>query len=181
MLAAGALGRDGLRALLLPHTLALSEAELAAIRAFAQAGGTVIADVPPGAYDGHSRRRVAPPDGIAALIPDLSPATLGPALAAAGVVPRFTLARPDGMPVVDATVRVRRDGERLILAVQRDPPPAGGGADAPPDPPAPVVLRLDRPLWLHDLRGADPARLTDRLTLDLDAAEPALFAAAGHP
>ena len=57
LLAGGALRRDGVRALILPHALALSDAEVAAVRAFAAGGGMVLADIPPGGYDGHSRRR----------------------------------------------------------------------------------------------------------------------------
>jgi len=55
MLKAGALTTDEFRVLLLPMTQALSVEEAAAIRKFAEAGGTVIADVRPGIYDGHCK------------------------------------------------------------------------------------------------------------------------------
>lgn len=45
------------RVLILPRTLALSEAEAEAIRAFCAAGGTVVADYLPGVFDEHGRGR----------------------------------------------------------------------------------------------------------------------------
>lgn len=46
--------------LILPHTIALSDLEARGINAFAAKGGHVIADAPPGQFDGHGRRRAAP-------------------------------------------------------------------------------------------------------------------------
>ncbi|HOX05408.1 MAG TPA: beta-galactosidase [Planctomycetota bacterium] len=54
-LAAGALQKDGFKVLVLPHALAMSPAECAAVRAFAEAGGTVIADALPAVMDEHCR------------------------------------------------------------------------------------------------------------------------------
>jgi hypothetical protein len=151
----------------LPHTLALSGAELAAIRGFIAAGKTVFADIPPGGYDGHGRRRAAPPlDGVT-LLPDFSRAVLGPALAKAGVAPAFTLAHPDGSPVEDVTVRVLRHGRTTILGVQRDFSDAAA-AEA-------VVLALDRPRRVRDLL-AGTTHTAARLTLSLDPVTPALLA-----
>ena len=87
LLAGGALRRDGVRALIMPHALALSDAEVAAVRAFAAAGGMVLADIPPGAYDGHSRRRRALPLDQVTLLPGLPRAALAARLAAAGEPP----------------------------------------------------------------------------------------------
>lgn len=56
-MAGGALKRDGYRVLILPYSLAIGDDEVAAIRQFTREGGTVIADVEPGLYDGHGRRR----------------------------------------------------------------------------------------------------------------------------
>jgi hypothetical protein len=47
-LSAGELTRDGTRVLVLPHSIALSNEEVAAVRGFAEAGGLILADVPPG-------------------------------------------------------------------------------------------------------------------------------------
>lgn len=54
--AAGKLNNDDFRVLLLPGALALSEAEIDAIRSFAVGGGTVIADLRPGVTDEHGKR-----------------------------------------------------------------------------------------------------------------------------
>jgi hypothetical protein len=53
----GALVREGYKVLLLNRALCLSDAELAAIRAFAAAGGAVIADHLCGSYDEHGKAR----------------------------------------------------------------------------------------------------------------------------
>jgi len=49
----------GIKVLILPHTLCLSDAEARRIRAFCEAGGTVIADYLPGVWDQHGRGRAA--------------------------------------------------------------------------------------------------------------------------
>lgn len=55
MLRRGALNPKEFKVLLLPLAQALAPEEAAAIRAFVQAGGQVIADVRPGLYDGHCK------------------------------------------------------------------------------------------------------------------------------
>ena len=55
MLTDGALDTGEFKALLLPMTQALAPEETAAIRRFVESGGTVIADVRPGIYDGHCK------------------------------------------------------------------------------------------------------------------------------
>jgi len=55
MLKRGALDPAEFKVLLLPATQAIGPDEAAAIRRFAQAGGTVIADVRPGIYDDHCK------------------------------------------------------------------------------------------------------------------------------
>jgi hypothetical protein len=57
---AGDLRSRGFRALILPHAIALAPVDARAIREFAAAGGTVIADVQPGVFDAHSRRLPQP-------------------------------------------------------------------------------------------------------------------------
>jgi hypothetical protein len=56
-LLAGALQKEGCKVLLLNRALCLSDAEVAAIRAFAAAGGAVIADHLCGIYDEHGKAR----------------------------------------------------------------------------------------------------------------------------
>ncbi|MBD3291779.1 MAG: hypothetical protein GF393_02580, partial [Armatimonadia bacterium] len=55
MLADGALTTDEFSVLLLPMTQALSPEQASMIREFAEAGGTVIADVRPAVFDGHCK------------------------------------------------------------------------------------------------------------------------------
>jgi Beta-galactosidase len=172
MLAGGAL-RDGIRALILPHALALSDDEVVAIHAFAAAGGTVLADIPPGQFDGHSRRRTALPLNDATLLPGtllpgLPRAALAARLAAAGVVADFALTRPDGTPARDATTRVLHEAGATILAVLRD-----DGATEP------VVLTLPQPRWVRDLRHATATQLTTRL--QLPPATPTLLSLSATP
>ena len=52
---AGELTTDEFRVLLLPISAAISPEEAEAVRAFVAAGGTVIADVRPGVFDGHCK------------------------------------------------------------------------------------------------------------------------------
>lgn len=52
--------RSGIRVLVLPRILALSDREAQAIRQFVTRGGTVVADGIPGLFDRHSRRRTSP-------------------------------------------------------------------------------------------------------------------------
>ncbi len=56
-IAEGELIKRGYRVLILPRSSALSAAEAREIRAFAEQGGTVIADGTPGTFDEHSRKR----------------------------------------------------------------------------------------------------------------------------
>jgi len=53
----GTFAKRGYKALILPESLAIGDAEAAKIKAFAQAGGTVVADFLPGAFDHHGKRR----------------------------------------------------------------------------------------------------------------------------
>lgn len=56
----GALRREGYRALLLPQSVAMSEAECRAVEVFAREGGTVLADALPAIMDEHGKRRERP-------------------------------------------------------------------------------------------------------------------------
>jgi hypothetical protein len=149
-----------LHALLLPHAIALSDAEVAAIRAFAARGGLVLADVEPGTFDQHSRRRSAPPlanvwaHGIDAP-PDSTP---------------LRLRHADGSPVTDVEVRRFDAGEARIVAVQRDWPGA----------PESIVVTLGGRQFVRDLRGGEWTS-TDTVTIALDAITPTLLAVSAKP
>ena len=56
----GELEDGGYRLVILPHAIALSRGEIAAIRRFAKRGGAVVADIQPAVFDEHSRRRAQP-------------------------------------------------------------------------------------------------------------------------
>jgi hypothetical protein len=53
----GTLEKRGYRALILPQSMAIGDAEAGKIKAFARAGGTVVADFLPGVFDDHGKRR----------------------------------------------------------------------------------------------------------------------------
>jgi hypothetical protein len=166
-LAAGALARDGDRLLVLPGAIALSDAELDAIRAFAAAGGAVVADRAPGAFDQHSRRRAATPaiawrDGP---LIDLA--------RRAGIAPRVAVTRADGSPTTDVELYRFRNGDVEILALLRDQ------ADSPA--PETVTVRLPNPVEMVDLRAGVGLGRRDRLTVVLDGVDPAILALSDHP
>jgi hypothetical protein len=168
----GELGSGGLRTLLLPYAIALSDAEVSAIRDFIGHGGTVAADVEPGTFDQHGRQRASPPladlhdRGIGAL-PQSAPA-MARVLQHAAVTPLFRLTHGDGSPVEDVDARVFDDGAATIVALQRDLPGAG--------PPAPetIQLTLAAPAFVHEMRGEGWTSV-DRLSITLDGITPTLL------
>lgn len=54
-------GQPPFKALIMPHILAMSDSEVAAVKAFIRRGGKVVCDVLPGEYDELGVRRSAPP------------------------------------------------------------------------------------------------------------------------
>ena len=178
-LAAGALRDAGLRVLMLPHAIALSQAELAEIRAFAARGGTVLADTEPGMFDGHGRRRAELPlAGVAAMPqavrPDgdgAGPAGLLAALQAAGVTPPVQVLGPDGAPADGVDVRIWGDGGVSILSLQAARP-----WGAPPR----VTMRLPAPAAVHDMREGQTAT-TAVLAVALDGIEPRVLSLSPAP
>ncbi len=178
MLEAGALAQDGIRVLILPHAIALSDAEIAAIKQFAAAGGTVLADTEPGLFDGHSRHREAPPLKGVAQIPEALLRTGAPPdadgldaeaalLAAAGVVPRAALRTANGRRAPGLEARWLTDGQRELLSIQPLAPYAA---------PAEIGVDFGRPTTTSDLRRDSPAQTGSSVALALDAAEPTILA-----
>ncbi len=174
MLARGAL--DGVRVLILPHAIALSDAEVEAIRAFRAGGGAVFADTEPGAYDGHGRRRdrlplpdVPCPAALRATgeetDPDLLDA-LASLLREAGAAPRVTMVGPDGRLATGVEARWLQAGGSLILSLQ---------AGRPWGAPGRVGLRLGRRVMAEDLRRAGRRRVSDRIEVALDGVEPTIL------
>jgi hypothetical protein len=167
---------QSLHALLLPHAVALSDAEEAAIRTFATRGGLVLADVEPGTFDEHSRRRTAPPladlrtHGIEAL-PDRSSGMQG-LLERARVAPVARIQHADGTPVTDVDVRTFDDGPMQILALQRDWTGAQPASET-------IVLTLGQKRFVRNLRdGAEV--FADTLTVTLEAVAPTLLVLASE-
>jgi Beta-galactosidase len=150
-----AAGLTSVKTLILPHSIALSDAEIGSINAFAARGGLVIAETPPGAFDGHGRRRPPPP--IAATI--VPPAELEHALA-------LTPAFPVEAPGDDVDTYLFRSRGQLLLALQRRA--LGETAET-------VTVTLHgRPA--RDLAsGRDYGHMT-RLTLTLDPITPVFLA-----
>ena len=141
----------GLRLLVLPHAIALGDAEVAAIRTFAAGGGIVVSDTDEaGAFDAHGRPRPVPPLAGLPLHPLPSPesgasAGFAPLLATAGTLPPFQV---DGPPGLEA--RLYRNGAVTLLALHSAKLPESGAA------PWPVTIRLPAPAELRQLETATP-------------------------
>jgi hypothetical protein len=142
--------RDGrFRALVLPQTIALSAAVAAEIRAFAAAGGLVVADARPGMFDGHGRRleRSALAGASIRHMPTFRPAALAAALRGAGVAAGFALEQPDGSIAENLETRVFCDGDITLIGLL---PQADDGPDTE------LVLVLPRPAKVEDLHHPAP-------------------------
>jgi hypothetical protein len=182
-LSSGELTRNGTRLVVLPHSIALSNEEIAALRGFAEAGGLIVADVPPGERDAIGRRRnLAPLADLVASRRLRFPETLQAEkvaldemtalLAEAGVHPPLVLLDPTGRPMPDVDIRLFRSGGMMIAGIQRQ-----DGAEGE----RPVELRLPERLWVRSMRDRTPAVLTDRLVLQLGPIEPVLLALSATP
>lgn len=175
-----AAGLTDAKLLFLPQAIALSQADVDAIAAFAARGGHVLADVPPGAFDQHSRRRPALPlpDAVRiapALAPDGIPDGTGPTpanldalaavLADAGVPLRARLRTADGATAA-LDQHWLRTGAATLLSVQTRAPAA-----APMD----VTVTLAAPARAHLLHQPAPAQPFGTVILHLDPAVPSLL------
>ncbi|MBM3498146.1 MAG: hypothetical protein FJX74_05700, partial [Armatimonadetes bacterium] len=124
MLKSGALDPKEFRVLVLPMTQAISPEEAEVIRGFAQAGGTVIADVRPGIYDGHCKP-IAP-----GALDDLfgirrtgrgkaadEPASLGASLKGRSLSAELPKARVDTEVAADSAQALGHVGETPVMLV----------------------------------------------------------------
>ena len=195
---------EGVRVLILPQAIALSDREAGAVRAFAAAGGLVLADGPAGLFDGHGRRRpVSALDGVAIGRP-LALATAAPARGrppADATVSAPSPSGPSDATAVDAWVAfaglLRGAGGVPAYALQTaDGKPALGAElrrwqagsvrlvsvmAAPDGVSEPMTLTLPAPAWVSDLRGGGPAVFTDRVAVSLPADGPLLLAISPTP
>lgn len=181
MLEAGALARDGISVLFLPDALSLSDAEIAGIRAFVAAGGTVLADTEPGLFDGHGRRRDGAPmsdiakvseaimrRGGVADAPQLD--ALADLLKSAGAPPRAEFRAPNGTRAAGIEARWFRHDGSLVLSLQAAAPFAA--ADH-------IAIGLPSPAGFRDLRAAGPMASGQSITIGLDPADPSILELTG--
>jgi hypothetical protein len=143
--------------LILPHAIALSPDEARLIRRFAAGGGTVIADVQPGVFDAHSRRRAQPS------VPADTFRLMTPKDLQLDIAPKLQVAAPGN----DVTVHLWRHGGETIVAVQRD---YAAGSE-----PETVVVTLPTAGTVFDLRKGQSLGRLDRIPLTLDPVYPALL------
>lgn len=166
-LARGELG--GARVLVLPSAIALSSADVTAVRQFIAQGGRVIADVVPGSFDEHGRRLLRASladlfaDGQGRIVSAGDQAGLAAALGGAGVKPAF----PARAPGNDVITYVYRDGARVILALQRD---FTDGAT-----PEQVSVTLPRTYVVEDLSGGVAFGRIRQIELKLDPVTPTVL------
>ncbi|HEX3996247.1 MAG TPA: beta-galactosidase [Acetobacteraceae bacterium] len=104
-------GAPAVSVLILPHSIALSGQELQSIATFVAKRGQLIADVPPGQFDWHGRRRIAP--NVPATI--VSPEHLAAVLT---LVPAVRVEAPNNDV---ETYLFRSDGRRLLALQRRTP------------------------------------------------------------
>ncbi len=184
-LAGGILDRRKDRMVVLPHAIALSEDEAQAVRRFAEAGGIVVADTIPGAFDAHVKKRTAPAlarlfgsgrTNVRLVAPE--PAALAdalpPLLASAGIAPAVTVRGADGARPADVQSYAYRNGDVTVIAVQRE---RRKGA------PAEEIVTLDVPkgAYVTDLMQGRRLGQTDRVTVTLGAVAPAIYAVSARP
>jgi hypothetical protein len=165
MLARGGLRAAGVRLLVLAQAIALSDAEVAAVRAFVAGGGVVLAEGEAGLFDGHGRRRASPPfpAGTFRSLEGGSLEAMAALLREAGAAPGFILLGEDGRRAAGVEARAWRSGGETLLALLTE-----GSATA-------VTLVLPRPGWVRDLRRGGAAVRTERLRVTLPDDGPVLL------
>ena len=92
-------------------------------------------------------------------------------LAAAGVEPAFTLTRKDGSRAVNIETQLWRNGETMILALQREPGEAAAER---------VLLTLRKAARVYDLRAGILRGTAESLELTIDPVVPTLLALSGR-
>ena len=198
----GELARGAYRVLVLPDSIALSEAEAAAIRAFVQSGGTVITSGEPGAFDEHSRKRPEPslqdvrakmieiPGDVLNYHQHRLVKTEGPVLEAArqvfmdaGVRPRYAVLDDQGHAVVGVETHVFHNGGATIIGLLTNPQlrvdelgPPEFQSNERFEKPYPLRLILPNEANVYDIRKGRYLGKRRQVELTLDPFEPALYA-----
>jgi hypothetical protein len=182
MLAAGV--PEDMAVLILPHAIALSDAEAEAIRRFAARGGVLVADAEePGRFDGRGRLRDRPalaglplerPEVMLRDASDADPAPrqgFAALLRAAGAAPAW---RHDGPA---AEMRAWRNGAVQLIALHRDL----GDDGAPQTDPGWAWLELPAPALLRPFGAGPPAVAGREARLPLDPIAPVVLVVAPSP
>jgi len=174
---AGGLTASDVRVLLLPRSVALSDAEGEAIAAFAEAGGLVVAAGAPGTHDAHGRVRPVPAlaplieTGAVRMVSDSVDAMdlrdrLRPLLAQVGALSSFRLDGGAGDGVVE--VRVLENGAVSLVALLPSRPVSG-------------TLRLPASAYVYDIRAGQALGEMETVSLDLPGPGPVLLAVSPRP
>lgn len=196
----GDLRRSGLRALMLPGAIALSQGEAREIADFVARGGEVFADGEPGLFDEHGRKMEKPllsaaftasPGGAASRFgyekgravyagftgvdEKTNAQRAAELLANAGIRPPFPVTRENGERASDIETHIFKSGGVTIFALQRDF--AKGGANDRET----VAVTLPRRLFVYDLRAHSTLGETDRVVIDVGSDEPAILGLSATP
>ena len=173
---------QGIKVLILPHAIAMSREATDAVVAFAQAGGTVIADEQPAVFDRHGRRLPqsylsqlfsAPPNARGAYLVEARSGDFLAIIVRAGVSPEFALTARNGESARDVEIYRFQSGGQTLLALLRDrTAPAGN---------EPITLNLPRSLSVQDLRAKKPLGTDTRIPLALSAGEPVILSLSDAP
>ncbi len=163
------LAQAGIQLLVLPDTLALSDASVAAVRDFVAGGGVAIADHAPGAFDDHLRLRPRP--ALDELFAAGGHARLVDPSDADAVWSAARMAELQPPVVIDAPVEthVFRNGDALIVSLQAD----GQG-------PRPVAFDLPGIAVARDAYAGDSLTPGNLRQVTLHDGRPAIMVAYAH-
>lgn len=194
----GELLRRGYRVLVLPRSTSLSEAEAREIRAFADAGGLVIADGVPGRFDEHSRLLADPLLKGVSMLPVEALLYQQQRLVGKeaglhkkakeifdgqGVKPRFAVVDADGQPVVGVETHVFRNGGATLVGLLTNPQlrvdelgPPEFKSNERFETARTVRLRLPAETYVYDVRGAKSMGRLKEIEVRLAPYDPVIFA-----
>jgi Beta-galactosidase len=198
----GELARGGYRVLILPDSLALSAAEVGAIRDFIRSGGRVIATGEPGGFDEHSRKLASPQlsevrDQMIRIPGDMlnyhrnrllgkEGAVLEAArrvFQGAGVRPPYRVVDEGGQNVVGVETHVFRNGGATIVGLLSNPQlrvdelgPPEFKSNERFEKPRRLRLLLEAGAYLYDVRKGQFAGKQNTVEFTLDPYEPVVYA-----
>lgn len=199
----GELARGGYRALILPRSTSLSEAEAREIRAFAEAGGLVIADGVPGRYDEHSRLLGQPRlegtkmTAVSAL-PYYQQRLMGKEgelhreaqklFDAQNLRPRFAAKGADGQPIVGVETHLFRNGAATVVGLLTNPQlrvhelgPPEFKSNERFETAKQVRLSLPAEMYVYDVRAAKSLGRMKEISVQLGPYDPAIYALTPEP